>query len=325
MAFLSLRLIGGAGLLLAVVSCSSNDSTGPAGESIFPPAMVGTFGSSAEAMGENAPDAIGFGGASLGAAPSVLPAPEATAAAIGLRIDRLAAMTHMGTAAPPYFTSPSCSPTTVGGGTDTDGDGVPDDMTITYTAANCTTTDTATGSVHIIRGTIHYRDTGNSLYAYEFTITDLRAEDFDGSSGDWTRQILNGSETGSTTTTGGKWAFNLSGQLAQGNYNTVTTDQNASYNVTASYTPNIGTVPALGPLPDGSVTLAGTIDARIAPWGLLNTQLVTTQALAYTEACGGEVAGSIELRLNGNAAEGAEVKWLGCGSTKYEFLGSGAL
>lgn len=84
-------------------------------------------------------------------------------------------------------------------------------------------------------------------------------------------------------------------------------------------------IPAGGPIPDGTFTLAGTLEATVPPWGRLVTQIVTTTPLAYTDACGGDVSGKMEMRLNGSTEEGVLIKWLSCGNTRYEFLGSGVL
>jgi hypothetical protein len=96
------------------------------------------------------------------------------------------------------------------------------------------------------------------------------------------------------------------------------------YDVKGTYTSD-GAVPAGGPIPDGTISLSGSIDATLPATGRLNMTLVTTTALHFESTCTDVDTGKMEMRLNGNAAEGLLIRWLSCGTASYEFLGSGVL
>ncbi|HVX89541.1 MAG TPA: hypothetical protein VG940_11470, partial [Gemmatimonadales bacterium] len=98
----------------------------------------------------------------------------------------------------------------------------------------------------------------------------------------------------------------------------------AKYDVTGKYTSN-GAVPAGGPMPDGTLTVTGSLDATLPAAGRLVVDIVTTDPIHYESSCPGNDTGEMELRLSGNASEGVHVKWIGCSDAAYEFIGSGVL
>ena len=322
-----LRALVGASLLVALGACG-DDSSGPSGptpEQYFPANMVETFGNTGELLGEYAVGAIDFGGTNIGLSAGVSGGGAPRFAAIATaRLEQLFRLQGVGPQFSSSMTSPDCTPDETGAATDTDADGVPDLFTVTYTAANCTVTDTATGDVTVIRGKIIYRDTSNDLYGFDIVVDELRQDTYTGSSQDWFRSVISAHETARTTTTGGTWSLFADAVNETGTGSVVDQSSKARYDVSGKYTSN-GTVPAGGPMPDGTVTLSGTLDATIPGAGRLVMQLVTTNALHYESSCPGNDTGDVELRLNGNPAEGVLTHWIGCNNAAYEFIGSGTL
>jgi hypothetical protein len=321
----SLRALVGASVLIVAGACGGDDngSSGPASEATFPAHMVETFGQTGVLLSEYAVSAMDFGGTNVGLAPGVRPASAIPAQVLA----RLTALARLQPGATPFASamfSASCTPATVGSGTDTDADGIPDDMTVTYTAANCTVTDTATGDVQVSRGVIRYRDTNDNLYGFDLTVTDLRQDSYDASSDQFDHSVINVHESAKTTTTGGTWGLVISAVIRQGVGDTVTFSQDVSYNVSGKLTSN-GAIPAGGPMPDGTLTLSGNVTATLPTAGHLSVDLVTTTPIHYESTCPGNDSGKMEMRLNGNAAEGVLVRWISCGYANWEFLGTGTL
>src|SRR6478736_1123419 len=164
------------GLILAFSACSSDDSgsSGPSSETHFPASMVETFGSTGELLAAYAGSAIDFGGTNIGLAAPITSADNPLGPqAVVTRMMTLALARQGGAFSSAFLSSPTCTPSITGSGTDTDADGIPDELVVEYTAANCTVTDTATGDITVQRGTIHYRDTSDDLYGFDITVTDL--------------------------------------------------------------------------------------------------------------------------------------------------------
>jgi hypothetical protein len=287
--------------------------------------MVEVFGSTGEQLVIYAGAAFDFGGTNIGFAPPITSAanPQSPQAVI-TRLMTLAMAQQGATFSSAFLSSATCTPTVTGAATDTDADGIPDDMLVQYTAANCTVTDTATGDIAVQRGTLRYRDTSDELYGFDLTVTDLRGSQYDGATGDWNDQTVEAHETAKTTTSGGTWSLFLDAKIKQGTDAVVEVEQAVKYDVKGTYTSN-GAVPAGGPIPDGTISLSGSIDATLPATGRLNMTLVTTTALHFESTCTDVDTGKMEMRLNGNAAEGLLIRWLSCGTASYEFLGSGVL
>ncbi|HEX7918630.1 MAG TPA: hypothetical protein VF454_04455, partial [Gemmatimonadales bacterium] len=188
----SLRALVGASVLIIAGACGGDDngSNGPASETTFPAHMVETFGSTGVLLGDYAISAMGFGGTNVGLAAGAERGPIAPLQMVA-RLTALARLQGGAGPATSAMFSASCTPTTVGAATDTDADGIPDDMTVTFTAANCTVTDTATGDVAVSRGTIRYRDTNDDLYGFDLTVTELRQDSYDASSHQFDHSVIN--------------------------------------------------------------------------------------------------------------------------------------
>ncbi|HVX88448.1 MAG TPA: hypothetical protein VG940_05930, partial [Gemmatimonadales bacterium] len=212
------RVLAGAFALVLASGCGGDDNgpSGPSAERYFPATMVETFGATGALLADYAVSAIDFNGTNVGFAPGV----ERVSADPAQLLSRFSALLRLNGKGPqlsPWaVSSPSCTPTITGSGTDTDADGIPDDMLVEYTAANCTVTDTATGDVTVTRGTLRYRDTNANLYGFDVTVNTLRQDTYDGTTHSWNHQVISVHETAKTTTTGGTWALTIDSDISSG-------------------------------------------------------------------------------------------------------------
>ena len=269
------RALAGASLALSLIACGDDEGGGGGTEPLttFPAALVETFGATGEILGEYAYRAMDFDGANVSLAPGA-PGASRDPQQLVARVLALASLRGGVQFAPGFTTSPTCTPTTTGAATDTDADGIPDEMTIEYTAANCTVTDTATGDVQVQRGFIRYRDTSDDLYGFEMDITELRQDSYDGTTGTWSRQTVRILERARTTASGATWSLILDADIKSGTEDTVDVQQVVRYDVEGTYTSN-GAVPAGGPMPDGTITLSGSLEATLPQYGRMVMSLVT--------------------------------------------------
>lgn len=319
-----LRVLAGAVLGLSLVSCGDDeggDGLTP-GTTVHPLAIEGAVGS-VVSMAYSAGIALNFGFSTLGF--SADPASIRSRAAADLL--RHAALQD-GDVVDPRFaallSSPDCTPTETGGDVDTDADGIPDDLTVEYTAANCTVTDTATGSYQLIRGRVRYRDIEGALHGFEMVLEGIRHDELDGTDGSWFTRTTTSRERAEVSATGGVWTLE-SDVTASNGFGAET--QNAGKTVReirVTYAPT-GAIPVGGPLPDGVFRISGSVDETTLRYGRLIWGMVTTADLDYASGCSGPDAGTVEMRLDGDPTEGILVKILGCIEFDWEFLGSGVL
>lgn len=315
------RALLGASLLLLPAACAEEDhgSVELVAATEFPVWMyqeVGPIGVQFPSFGIQALDfGIPFINAAQGAASA---SPSAFLAS------RIASYPG-GDLAARVLSSPSCLPDKVGAGIDTDGDGIPNDATSTYTAANCTVYDSATGDAYLVRGVYRLRDTNDDRFGFRLDITNLSVRSYDGTDNSHQTVFYNAIETAQTTANAGSYRLILD---AEGNSSDFTGPyaRRIHYDLTEGYVP-VGTVPVNGPLPDGTFTMNGNVEITSAgEHGAARVvlQLRTTLPLVYDDGCAGIVTGAHEMRLNGSTTEGIHVVYAGC-SGHYEPLGAGTL
>src|SRR5688572_10271762 len=133
------RTLAGASFGLFLISCGDDSDSGGAGAPIttFPAALVETFGSTGNVLVEYAGSAFDFNGSSVSLAPGAAGAQQKVSGDVA-RVLELVAFQGGPQLSPAFLSSPTCNPTTTGAATDTDADGIPDEMTIEFTPANCT-------------------------------------------------------------------------------------------------------------------------------------------------------------------------------------------
>jgi hypothetical protein len=195
--------------------------------------------------------------------------------------------------------------------TDTDGDGVPDNATWTFTAADCTQTDSA-GNRGVVTGSVTISDPGLTA-GYTLSLSDLTARFFQsGSTTPLLQLIMNGTwalrGTSDALTLDQTYNFALT---AQGEQATLSND------LAVSFTAASGTAISWGvPLPDGTISINGA-------WRIASSQenhsltLTTVAPLVYDDACEGIVAGVLDAQGDGGSVR---VTWTGCGAHTDTFV-----
>ena len=194
--------------------------------------------------------------------------------------------------------------------TDTDGDGVPDDATWTYTAELCTETDEA-GNRSVITGSVGLSDPGLTA-GYNLDMNSLTASYY---------------ESGATVPAArlgmdGQWAL-------RGTSDALSLDQHynvaltvGSHSAVLANTLEVAFDAAADniawgvPLPDGTLSIDGAwqVDADDQSHHLV---LYTLTPLTYDDACGGFVGGAIQAAGEGGAVT---VTWTACGIHTAEFV-----
>lgn len=194
--------------------------------------------------------------------------------------------------------------------TDTDGDGVPDDATWTYTAELCTETDIE-GNSSVITGSVGLSDPGLTA-GYDLDMNSLTVSYY---------------ESGATTPAArlamdGQWGLRGASDalsLAQ-HYNFALTV--GSHSAVLANTLDVAFDAAADdiawgvPLPDGALSIDGAwqVDADDQSHHLV---LHTLTPLAYDDACGGFVSGALQAAGEGGAVT---VTWTACGVHTAEFV-----
>lgn len=187
--------------------------------------------------------------------------------------------------------------------TDTDGDGVPDDATWTYTRELCTETDIE-GNSTVITGSVGLSDPGLTA-GYDIDLNSLTADYFEaGASTPLARLRLDGQWGLRGTSDALSLAQHYNFALTVGSHSAVLANTlDVAFDAAAD---NI----AWGvPLPDGTLSIDGAwqVDADDQSHHLV---LYTLTPLAYDDACGGFVGGALQAAGEGGAVT---ITWTACG------------
>lgn len=194
--------------------------------------------------------------------------------------------------------------------TDTDGDGVPDDATWTFNAADCTRTDLE-GNSSVVTGAVGISDPGLTP-GYDLSIQALSARFYQSGDPDPALQL----------DLDGTWGL-------RGTSDALTLDQHYNFALTfdghttvLANTLDVAFDAAAGdiawgvPLPDGTLSIDGQWQVTAADRAY---QLVlnTLTPLAYDDACGGFVGGALQAFGDGGMVT---VTWTACGVYTTEFV-----
>lgn len=289
-------------------------------ESRFPVWMfedIGPIGIQFPAFGVRG---MNFGGALLYATPGA--GPGSANAFLAARVTSLPG----GELAARVLASPSCLPDVVGNGIDTDGDGIPDDRTATYTEANCTVYDTATADAYLVRGVFRLRDNTADRYGFEMTLTDFSVRDYEGSDESYQTVLYNVTETARLNATGGTYRLILDAEGTSADIGGPFA-RKIHYDLTEGFVPQ-GSIPVGGPIPDGGFTISGNADistAGVKGAARVKVAIFTTQPMLYDAGCGGIDTGGFQLRLNGSTTEGLNIRFFAGCHGGFEPIGAGVL
>jgi hypothetical protein len=313
------RVVPAALTLVAALGACGGDSGGPKSATTITQQQATVIGDAAASqIGSIAGSLTTFSAPSVGGVGGLF-APQTVsgrflAAAIGRRSpqlrDGLALISRAG----------ACQPA-VTDSTDTDGDGIEDNATYTFTGGNCTYTDTASGTTISIVGSVHVQDTddANTFYGYAigFTGFGITVSDTSAATPDISTSLSGsfGTDVGVGGATGTE---NLHTTFKLG-ANTVFAD-NAVW--TVSYTPSAGPVDTtVAQLPAGDLDINGQYSFS-GDDGSGNSQawafgVQTTQSLAYDGTCTDDQwpfdAGIVNVYIAANQTVGFTVTYNGCG------------
>jgi hypothetical protein len=194
--------------------------------------------------------------------------------------------------------------------TDTDHDGVPDNTTWSFSAADCTQTDIE-GNRSVMTGSVVISDPGLTA-GYDLHLNDLTAQYYQNGAMTPVLQLI---MDGDWSTRGTSDALSL-----DQNYNFVLTvdGERASLanDLTVNFTSGGAPIAAGVPLPDGTIDINGA-------WRVSSSrenhvlELTTITPLVYDDACGGIVAGVLDARGNGG---NVRVTWTACGTHTDVYL-----
>lgn len=216
--------------------------------------------------------------------------------------------------------SESCAPT-ISDSTDTDGDGIRDNSTATFTAGNCSVYDSLTAITITITGSIDVQDTDDldtqfgynvGFTSFEITFSDTATQTADitvGLSGDF------GADVTLLTATGTQ---DVRSRLDIGN--TTVFQDDATW--TVAYAPATGTIDGSNPtLPAGDFTVDGTygfsgdVGQGTAAWSF---GINTTAPLNYDGVCEDPdwpfESGTVDVFISAQATAGFTVTYAGCGT-----------
>jgi hypothetical protein len=194
--------------------------------------------------------------------------------------------------------------------TDTDGDGVPDNATWTFSAANCTETDIE-GNSNVVIGTVVISDPGLTA-GYDLHLNDLTGSYYQNGEtapllqlamdGDW---ALRGTSESLLLDQAYDFALTVQDERV-----TLANDLAVAFDATG------GPIAWGASLPDGTLTIAGD-------WLVASSReryhltLATLEPLVYDDACGGFVGGV--LQATGDGGE-VQTTWTACGVHTSTFI-----
>ncbi len=225
-----------------------------------------------------------------------------------------------------------CTPAIVGDTTDTDGDGIPNDVTYTFNASNCGYDD-GQGNLIALSGTIHIQDADNVTvlfgYAIDFGNWGVAISSNTGQGVQTAQLLLDGTQAAGITSTNAISQEDLTYKVK------LNGNQVFKFTSTTSlgFNPTSGTIDpgSQSRLQSGAFDINGrfqyTGDAQTGAAGTWSFGLQTTTPMAYDESCfaespftGGQITGSIEA----NQSAGFIIDYgPNCGDVNYTAFTNG--
>jgi hypothetical protein len=219
--------------------------------------------------------------------------------------------------------SAGCNPTLTGTG-DTNGNQIPEDQTISFTAQNCTVTQS--GATLRLTGSVRVQDVGG-LRGYRLTYSALTQTV---TQADSTATIsANGQvEVQWTSATAARVSNTLSTRIAV-QHRSGSTSVTFTANITGTFTPSgTGQIVTGRNLPAGSFTLSGTLALLLTADGsfrtpgtpasaTFNTTISTTSTMTYDGLCQADRAfasGQLRGVITGYATGALTTGFTGCGA-----------
>lgn len=316
------RLRSAATVLAAFLTVSACGGSDDSGSTDISPAQAQTVGqAAADQLGGLASGLTHFTTPGVGGLGAGFFAPQAPGGRIvSGTLSRLSPKVQSGLA---LIRADDCTPTQ-SDSTDTDHDGIPDDNIISFTLANCSSTDTTseelvtisvTGSVRIQDG-----DDANTLFGYTVGITALTVTISDTVTGTPDLSVV----------VAGSFGADVQSTLAAANQNLRTSlrlngtrvfGDHANWAV--SYTPTGGTIDVgAGNLPAGDFTVNGSYDwvgdyaGATGDWSF---SLQTPDPLAYDGSCEDQdwpfESGQLKGAISARRTVGFTIDYAGCGIT----------
>ncbi len=213
-------------------------------------------------------------------------------------------------AAPTSFPAPCVTPSSA---TDSDGDGVPDDATYIFTAPPCRFTGWRGGTLDVV-GQLRIQDPAptSAGFGYEATVTGLRSRFTNASN----TVIYDVTRNGTRTVSGSTAALLLTADLQVVRTFAGHPDAAIDKKWSVDYTP-LTPLQINGPLPSGSLDIAGTADWTRGTEHFALT-ITTPTPLQYDASCTDTVqrirAGEMHLAGTFDTMNGfVRVTWNGCG------------
>jgi hypothetical protein len=216
---------------------------------------------------------------------------------------------------------PDCTPGVAGDSSDTDLDGIPNNVIYTFSSSNCSyATGDTTGAGDSLRvtvtGTVALQDTDDSdtFFGYGASFGQWKFSETDGI--DTISVRLNGTTTANVGTAAVAGSDHYSVTLALGPDN-VTVSQNWD----AGFDPNVGEVidSAAASLPPGKFALNGVFGfngVQAGESGDWSFTLTTTDSLVFDPACGDDnqlVGGSLRGAITAKNSVGFTIDFQNCG------------
>ena len=264
--------------------------------------LAATFGAVVGCTGGGTLIGGGGGGGGTTGAPTASQRTELTLAMEDEAEAVVSALTLAAPGVPPTFVSPGCPSASASG--DSDGDGIPDDQTLTFTDPPCSVVGFR-GGTFAVTGTVRVQDTtASDTVSYELTLTDLAWTATDPATTRTFTATRNGTRSRTETDSSGVLTSSINLVRQRPNRANTTIDLGS---VTEFVPDTAGTLLLGQPLPPGKLTVSGSLHwlRSTEDWTITVT---TAVPLTFDPTCAGTpqriTGGELDLTGTINGADG---------------------